>query len=124
MRSSRDVATTAELARSDRPADVAELQWRLSVPFMCAVLALAAVPLARLRPRQGRYARIGAALLLVFVYLNLIGAGRSMIAGGRLPPWPGMLWVHILMVAGLLLWFLGPALRRSLRRATATAVPA
>ena len=38
--------------------------------------AVLAVPLAKLRPRQGRYARIGIAILVYFVYSNLLAATR------------------------------------------------
>ena len=41
-----------------------------------------AVPLARLRPRQGRYARIGYAILIFFVYISLAIAGKH-VAGAR-----------------------------------------
>ena len=33
------------------------------------------VPLARLRPRQGRYARVWLAMVIYFLYLNLVAAG-------------------------------------------------
>ena len=46
----------------------AELHWRLAVPVMCVVLALIAVPLAGCGRAQGRYARVGSAVLIYFVY--------------------------------------------------------
>ena len=43
---------------------------------MALVLMVLAVPLARLRPRQGRFARVGYAVLAYFFYSNLLAAVR------------------------------------------------
>ncbi len=80
-------------------ADQAELQWRLSMPLMALVLSFVAVPLSRLRPRQGRYARIGFAILAYFAYSNLLSAAKVWVARGVLPPEVGLWWVHALMAA-------------------------
>jgi lipopolysaccharide export system permease protein len=94
-----ELKSTAELLASSAPEDVAELQWRLSMPIMAFVLTLLAVPLSRLRPRQGRYARIGLAILLYFVYSNLLSAAKVWLARGTIPPAIGLWWVHGLIVA-------------------------
>lgn len=104
-RTSRDLMPTAELLGSARREDQAELQWRASVPLMCMLLMVVAVPLAQLRPRQGRYTRMAPALLLFFLYVNLLAATRSSVARGTFPLWPGMLTVHVAIAAGALLWF-------------------
>jgi len=46
---------TQDLIGSTDPDKRAELHWRIALPTMCLVLTLIAVPLSRLRPRQGRY---------------------------------------------------------------------
>ncbi len=95
---------TSELFGSPLPADVAEMQRRISLPVMVLVLALVAVPLSALRPREGRYARVAIAILLYFVYSNLVSAAQIWIEKGRLPPAIGTWWVHALFVAaGLVL---------------------
>jgi lipopolysaccharide export system permease protein len=101
-RRSRDIVPSSELARSTRLDDRAELAWRWAIPVMSLALALFALPLSQLRPRQGRYARIAPALLIFFMYINLLAAGRSYIARGKLPEWPGLWAVHglLLLVAG------------------------
>ena len=86
---------TAELLGSRALADVAELQRRISLPVMVLVLALIAVPLSALRPRQGRYARVAAAILLYFIYANLLSAAEVWIQTGRLAPAVGTWWVHV-----------------------------
>lgn len=106
--------TMALLASSDAR-DSAELQWRLSMPLMAFVLTLLAVPLAQLRPRQGRYARIGLAILLYFVYANLLSAAKVWVAKGTVPPLVGLWWVHALFVAFALFMLFGRAIWLRLR---------
>lgn len=91
---------TGELLGSTELADIAELQRRISMPVMVLVLALVAVPLAVLRPREGRYARVAIAILLYFVYSNLVSAAQIWVEKGRLPPAVGTWWVHALFAAG------------------------
>jgi lipopolysaccharide export system permease protein len=93
-----------ELLGSGELADVAEIQWRVSVPVMAMVLAFLAVPLARASPRQGRFAGLGAAVLIYVCYANLLGAAKVWVERGKVPPWIGMWWVHaIFLVAAVAL---------------------
>jgi lipopolysaccharide export system permease protein len=84
----------------------AELAWRTAVPVMALVLGLLAVPLSKLRPRQGRFARIGLAILAYFLYSNAIAVVEVWMEkdapGGRF----GMWWVHglMLVLVFLLIW--------------------
>jgi lipopolysaccharide export LptBFGC system permease protein LptF len=64
-------------------------------PLMALVLTLVAVPLSRLRPRQGRYARVGFAIVVYFVYSNLLAASKVWLEKGELPPQIGVWWVHV-----------------------------
>ncbi len=93
------------LVRSADPGEIAELQWRASIPLMALVLAFLAVPLGRSSPRQGRYAGIGAGVLIYVTYANLLGAAKVWLERGQVPPALGMWWVHALFfaVAALLL---------------------
>lgn len=100
--SDAELKSTAALLASSDAGDRAELQWRLSMPLMAFVLTVLAVPLARLRPRQGRYARIGLAILLYFLYSNLLSAAKVWLAKGVSPPALGLWWVHATPVALLL----------------------
>jgi lipopolysaccharide export system permease protein len=54
-----------------------------------------AVPLSRLRPRQGRYARVGFAIVVYFVYSNLLSACKVWLEKGDLTPAVGVWWVHL-----------------------------
>ena len=104
-------APTGSLKSSPDPEERAEFQWRLSTPISALLLALAAIPLSRSRPRQGRYAKMLVALGLYAVYFNLLDVSRSWVEQGSLSfIWwvPGLLG---LLVAGLYL----PVIRRKKR---------
>ena len=87
---------------------VAELQWRMALPTMAIVLAVLAVPISRLRPRQGRYARIWLAILVYLVYSNLLSAGTVWIQHGRVSPLIGLWWTHVVVVLLTLLVIWAP----------------
>jgi lipopolysaccharide export system permease protein len=69
---------TRELLASTALVDVAELQYRMSMPIMVLVLAFIAVPLSALRPpRRPLRAGRGRDPLVYFIYANLVSAARS-----------------------------------------------
>ncbi len=108
---------TSALIGSRNDDDRSELAWRTAVPVMALALMLLAVPLSKLRPRQGRFARVGVAVLAYFVYSNLVAVVRVWIGKGSPGGALGMWWVHLLPigVAAVLVWRderLGPVLRR------------
>ena len=99
-----DRMSTAALLRSPEPGARATLEWRLVQPLTALLLMLIAVPLAHMRPRQGRYARLVPAILVYLVYFNLLGVGRIWAAQ---PGWGsrvGLWWVPVAaLVFGLAL---------------------
>ncbi|MBZ6068123.1 LPS export ABC transporter permease LptF [Aeromonas schubertii] len=104
--------STDELLRGDLDNELmAELQWRLSLPLSIPVLTFLVVPLARVNPRQGRYAKLLPSILLYLSYFLLLSAGRSAIASGSLPHWPGMFLIPLayLLFIGLPLNLQGTA---------------
>jgi lipopolysaccharide export system permease protein len=94
-----DTKPTRLLWGSSDPSDIAQLQFRASTPLMALVLTLVAVPLSKLRPRQGRYARVGFAIVVYFVYSNLVSAAKIWVEKGDLPPAIGVWWVHAAALA-------------------------
>ena len=86
------------LRRSSDLEHIAEMQWRLSVPIATILLAMVAVPLARSRPREGRYGRIAIGLLVFIIYLNLLSAAKAWTEEGTISPSLGLWWVHGCMV--------------------------
>lgn len=91
---------TLALLQSDDIAAVAELQWRVSAPIMLLILAFIGVPLSRTRPREGRYGRVVAGVLIYVAYSNLLGVARLALERGQVPAWFGLWWVHIVFLAG------------------------
>lgn len=100
--------STAALLRSAEPQDRAELQWRLSAPISLLVLAMLAVPLSRSAPREGRFGRVGAGLLIYLIYGNLLAIGRVWVERERVADWVGLWWVHAVF-ALIALYLLGRA---------------
>lgn len=93
--------STFDLRSSKDLEDQAEFQWRLSTPISALLLALLAIPLSRSKPRQGRYARMLAALVIYAVYFNLLDVGRTWVElGTRQNIWwaPGLLGLLVLML--------------------------
>ena len=95
------VPTSALLGSDDREKQ-AQLAWRLALPVMGGVLAILAVPVSRLRPRQGRLGRVWLAVLLYMVYFNLVSAGRTALEHGSIPAAIGLWWTHLVMVLAVL----------------------
>ncbi len=81
----------------------AEFHWRLAAPISVLLLALLAVPLSRVKPRQGKYARFFPAFLIYLLYVNLLFVGRHAIASHKVASFFGLWWVHILFLTLLML---------------------
>lgn len=104
-------AKSAEaLFASNDPKEIAELQWRLSLPLLSFLLGLLAVPLARSAPRQSRFRQMVVAILAYAVVFNLAIIGRGWVESGVVGAMPGMWWVHSVLLLTLVLLFRRPAL--------------
>jgi lipopolysaccharide export system permease protein len=109
----RDYTSSSSLAsmpieelwqQTDNPAR-AELQWRIAIIVSAPLLALLAFPLSYTAPRQGRYGKIGVAILIYAVYASILASVRGMMERGDFPQLPGLWWIHLL-VLGLAFWLL------------------
>ena len=97
--------STGELIAESSNATSAELQWRLSLILIIPVLCLLAVPLSKVDPRQGRFAKLAPAVLIYIIYFALLLASRDWLADGVLPPMLGLWWVHVLFIGFGVLMF-------------------
>jgi len=100
-----DAMTTFALLGSSKVAHQIALQWRFSIPVMVIIVALLAVPLSRINPRSGRFARILPTVILYFVYLVALNAMRVNIEMGNVPSALTLFPVHLpflLLALGLL----------------------
>ena len=95
----RHEMTLTQLYGSESLRDRIELHWRVNLPVALLVLAVLAVPLSYLAPRQGRFGKVGYALLTYIVYLNLVAISRAQMEDGSLPLWIGFWWVHLLFLS-------------------------
>lgn len=98
------VKSTSALLQSGTIEDIAEFQWRLSIPLSVPILALLAIPLARVRPRQGRFANFLPAIVVYIAYYNLFTMAKRWVGSSQLSSSVGVWWVHlafILLALGL-----------------------
>ncbi|MBN1684065.1 MAG: LPS export ABC transporter permease LptF [Gammaproteobacteria bacterium] len=78
--------------------DMAELQWRISMPLTAFILTLLAVPLSRVKPRQGRFGKLWYAILIYIIYANMLIVSRDWVSNGVISPWIGMWWIHFVLL--------------------------
>jgi lipopolysaccharide export system permease protein len=114
----RSAQGSFELWQTGQPVDRAELIKRAAQPISALLLALLALPLARSAPRQGRFARLGAGILIYVVYYNLITLAAKLVEAGRLEATLGFMLPHLILLTliGVLYWRHG-AFVRTLGRA-------
>jgi lipopolysaccharide export system permease protein len=86
INSQRKLASTADLLGSSDREDRAELEFRIAMPVSVLILALLAVPMSHLAPRQGRYAKVAYGIVAYLLYANLITIVQNTIAKGHAPP--------------------------------------
>lgn len=87
------------LLASQELEDRAEFQYRLAFPLAVFALVLVALPLVRSRPRQSLYGRLALAVLIYFVFMNLLRVGQEWMEEGVTPPWIGIWWVPAIFAA-------------------------
>lgn len=109
---------TAALFFVDNPKYQAELQWRLGLPVSILLMTLMAVPLARVNPRQGRYAKLLPALALYLTFFLLLSTTKSLIEEGTLPAISIWIVQIIFLLLGIMLHLqsLGKFTKVTLRR--------
>ncbi len=100
--------STARLAVSNAPADVAEFEWRLSTPISTLLLGLLGIPMSRAAPQQSRYTKLGGAILVYIGYYMLSTSARTWVQHGAIAAFPGIWWAPALLGAFLLATLYGP----------------
>lgn len=73
---------TSALWQSNEPSHQAQLNWRLSLPVLAMVVMLLAVPLSRVNPRQGRFARLVPSILIYLMYISILSSVTSDVSEG------------------------------------------
>ncbi len=114
----REALPSAALLAAGSARDFAELHSRAGAPVSALLIALITPLLARARPREGRYGRLLAAILVYVIYVNLLGVGKAWMEKGSIGPLLGLWWVHAMLLAaagGLWVRHFGWPVRRRVR---------
>ncbi|KGQ27945.1 lipopolysaccharide ABC transporter permease [Gallibacterium anatis CCM5995] len=82
----------------------AELQWRISLFLAVPLMMLIAIPLSKVNPRQGRFAKIIPALLLYLIYFLLQSSLKTAGINGKIESHYWMILVNMLfLLLGIIL---------------------
>jgi len=99
-----ETRSTRAVLASDTPEDRTELQWRVAPAIVAFVLGLLAIPLSHSAPREGRGGRALLGIFVYIVYANALYMCRNWMSKGDFPAFPGLWWIHLVMLAVALLW--------------------
>jgi len=109
----RTAIPTIQLLAEPTPRNLSEFQWRISMIILVPVVALLAVPLSRVNPRQGRFTRIVPGLLLFFIYIVSLSSGRAAVEKEQISVELGIWWVHgVFILLALVMLSMGTIRRR------------
>lgn len=97
----RKAKSITALSHSTDHADIAELQWRESRGICAFLMALLAIPLSRVKPRQGRFSTLLPLTLLFVVIFYGGNICRTLVANAALPVFPGVWLLPLLMFTGV-----------------------
>ena len=110
---SLDTKSTVSLWVSGGHQELAIAAFRLSLPIMCLLMLPFAFVLGRGSPRQSRFLWVIPVIVLQFSYLTGLSFAQKAVMRAEIPPWPGLFWVHAVVVSVLVaLLVVGPWLRR------------
>ncbi|WP_295403453.1 LPS export ABC transporter permease LptF [uncultured Thiocystis sp.] len=101
--SKRATASTVELWSSSELADRAELEHRIAAPLAIFTLAMLAIPLVDISPRQKTGGRLFLAFLAYFSFFNLQRLAETWLGMGLTPSWLGSLWYQLAILGSVYL---------------------
>lgn len=104
-RGSPKQADLGELLADPSPAARGELLWRFGLPVSALVLAIMAIPLSFVNTRAPRSYGLIVALLVYFIYNNMLSLSQAWVAQEKLNPWLGMAGAHVVMVLATVVVF-------------------
>ena len=81
-----------------------DIIWKISLPLLTLIAVFLALPLSKVKPRQGRYSKVLPCLMVFLVYLGLLLLVRGWLDEGRITFTPSLLLVHLsFFILGLIL---------------------
>ncbi len=110
---SLEATATSVLLESGLPAELAIVSWRASLPIMCIFMLPYVFLIGRGSSRQSRFLWIIPVILIQFGYMTALSYAQKAITLGQWSPWPGLLWIHLIVIGAFGLFFgLGSLARR------------
>jgi lipopolysaccharide export system permease protein len=94
-----EVEAMPSLQLGDDPASRAEWHWRLAQPLFALIGGLLAVGISRVKPRQGRFARVVPGMLLMLLYYLALLVNQNAVVEQQVPHQLGLWLVHGLFLA-------------------------
>ena len=91
----------------------------MSTPLSTLLLGMLGVPLSRVIPRQGKYAKMGIAILIYSGYYLLGTSARTWVEKGVISAFPGIWWVPALLAVVLIIALVEPQIAVRIRSRTA-----
>ena len=85
--------------------NLAELNWRFGLPISALILAVLAIPFSFVNPRAGRSFNLISAFVLYMLYNNLISVINSWVGQEKVAEGTGLLGIHGIMIALILVLF-------------------
>jgi lipopolysaccharide export system permease protein len=101
-----ETVATQDLWQSDDVAYLAELQLRISAPLAVILFAPLAVLMSYTTPRQGRFNKLFFAIIIYFIYINMLEISHKWVAQETIPVWLGVWWVHLTVFIAELIIFI------------------
>lgn len=91
-----DAMPTRQLIYETSSPARAELQWRISLILCIPLMTMIVVPLSKVNPRQGRFAKLFPAILIYLTYFLAISATKSALEEDQLPPYIGLWGINFI----------------------------
>ena len=78
--------------------------WKMSLPLLTLIAVFLALPLSKVKPRQGRYSKVLPCLIVFLVYLGLLLLVKGWLDEGMITFAPSLLLIHLsFLLLGLIL---------------------
>ncbi len=95
---SLDVEAIPTLELGADPESTGEFHWRVAIPLFCFIGALLGVGISRVKPRQGRFAKVVPGMVLMLLYYLALLLNRNGLEEGNLPMSVGYWFVHLVFL--------------------------
>lgn len=103
---------TSQIMLSKNKAHQAEFQWRLSLVLSSLLLSILAILLMQSHANERRYVPFIIGISIYLIYSNLLGIAQTLLKREVIPGFVGLWWVHLILIAVMLLLFYMPRIRQ------------